>query len=300
MSLTNAAPSAEARPAPRELAAARVIAPRPARFGVPAGTPRYWFDGNAYMTHVMNALSLTFPEGERYFIASVRAVSAKVTEPALQRQVRGFSAQEGMHRREHASFNEWLRAQGLDVDRYYDEVARLLRVDEPRERELFRLAVTCALEHFTAILGEQWLTRDDIRGSAHPNVRPLWTWHALEELDHKSVAFDVYQAVGGPYSLRVSVMLGVSVTFLWKVGSIHARLMRADRQLDPRAWLAGIWRCWRPRGYFSTLLPAYLRYFKRGFHPWERDDSALVSHFERELDALASAEPPGSPLADST
>ncbi len=268
---------------PRTRAAAREIAPRPLKLNVPADTPRHWFDGDPYLTHVMNALSLTFPEGERLFIHAVRDAREHVKDPVLERQVRGFLAQESLHRREHDVFNAWLRTLGVDVDAYYREIEALLSVDEPRAPALVRLAVTCALEHFTAILAAQWLTRDDLRMRAHPNVRPLWTWHALEELDHKAVAFDVYRAAGGSYLLRVTIMLSVTVTFLLKVSSLHARLMRWDGQRSLGVWLRGFWRSWGPRGHFTALIPAYLRYFKPGFHPWENDDSALIAHFEREL-----------------
>ncbi len=269
-------------------AAARVIAPRQASFPVPEGTPRYWFDGDPFLTHVMNALSLTFPEGERLFIASVRACRELVRDPTLTAQVRGFLAQESLHRREHDVFNSWLRTLGLDVDAYYQEIAELLSVDTPRDSARVRLAVTCALEHFTAILAEQWLTRRDLRENAHPHVRALWTWHALEELDHKAVAFDVYRAAGGSYLLRVLVMASVSVAFLQKIASIHARLMAADGQSSPRIWARGLWRCWGIDGYFSSLLPAYLRYFKPSFHPWDQDDAALIARFEAELQLRAS------------
>jgi predicted metal-dependent hydrolase len=280
----------------RAATAGRAIVSRRARLTtLSSDTPRYWFNGDAYLTHVMNAFSLTFPEGERMFIVAVRAFSEQVKDPLLLRQVHGFLAQEAQHRREHAAFNDWLRALGVDVDRYYAEVAAVLRVDQPDGQRSARLAlkrrvqlaVTCALEHFTAILAELWLRRDDLRQLAHADVRPLWIWHSLEELEHKAVAFDVYLAVGGTYFARALAMIGATFVFLWKVGSIHTRLMCADRQHDPRVWLRGFWRCWGLGGYFSALFPAYLRYFKPGFHPWQHDDSWLVARFERELASLA-------------
>jgi uncharacterized protein len=272
----------------RALAATRSIAPRRLKFALSPDTPGFWFDGDPFMTHVMNALSLTFPEGERLFIVAVRAFAEQVRDPVLQRQVRGFLAQESLHRREHTAFNDWLRSLGVDVEGYYREIAELLQVDAAgAARDRAALAVTCALEHFTAIMAEQWLTRADLRLRAQPEVRALWTWHALEELDHKAVAFDVYEASGGSYTLRVLVMLGVTYGLLRKVSSLHARLMLADRQHDARVWLRGFWRCWGPRGYFTSLVPAYLRYFDPSFHPWQQDDAALVRKFERELALVA-------------
>lgn len=264
--------------------AEREIAPRDQKLAFAADTPRHWMGGDPYLSNLMNAFSLTFPEGERFFIAAVRAFRERVQDPQLQRQVRGFLAQESLHRREHDTFNAWLKTQGFDVDAYYAEIEELLEPKGPLSPPIVRLAITCALEHFTAMLAETWLRRPEERENADPAVRALWTWHALEELDHKAVAFDVYQAVGGTYALRCITMLSVTARFMAKVASLHYRLMRADGQhkkLD--VWLRGSWKCWGPGGYFSSLLPAYLRYFRPSFHPWEQDDSALVERFAREL-----------------
>jgi predicted metal-dependent hydrolase len=269
----------------RELPAggrARDIVPRLMDFDFAADTPRYWMNGDPYTTTLLNALSLTFPEGERFFVAAVRSLRHHARDPALARQVRGFLAQESMHRREHDAFNDWLRQGGVDVDRFYAEVAALLRQPEEKGNELVRLAVTCALEHFTAILAEEWLT-SGLADEAHPNVRSLWSWHAIEELDHKAVAYDVYQAAGGGYALRALTMITVSLAFLAKATEMHMRLLRAERKLDTRTLLRGVRKFWGPRGHFSRLLPAYLRYFKPSFHPWDRDDSALIARIEREL-----------------
>lgn len=275
---------------PSRTPGAREILPRAVAFPFPSDTPRYWFDGDPFLTHVMNALSLTFPEGERMFIHAVRALRDRVKDPLLEKQVRGFLAQESLHRREHDSFNDWLRSQGIDVDKYYGEIKARLRVDDPIGSKHWRLAVTCALEHFTAMLADEWLTREDLRSCAHENVRPLWTWHALEELDHKAVAFDVYQAADGTYALRVTSMVAITIAFVLTVGSLQVRLMAADKQLfNLKSWLRGGWRCWGPRGYFTALVPSYLRYFKRDFHPWEVDHSALIERFERELASARAA-----------
>jgi predicted metal-dependent hydrolase len=273
---------------------ARQIAPRPMRFDFAASTPRYWMAGDPFTTHLMNALSLTFPEGERFFVASVRALREHVKEPELESQVRGFLAQESLHRREHEAFNEFLRGVGVPVDEFYREIEGLLSAPEQGGSKRHRLAITCALEHFTAILAEHLLSSSALQAEAHPNVRPLWQWHALEELDHKSVAFDVYRAAGGSYPLRVLAMLVASVFFLAKVSEMQVRLMKRDGELgNLRSWARGIWKFWGPRGHFSGLVPAYLRYFHPRFHPWEKDDSALIARFEHELASYRATRPDG-------
>ena len=265
----------------------REILPRPMKFDFQANTPRYWMAGDPFTTHLMNALSLTFPEGERFFVASVRALREHAKDPALARQVRGFLAQESLHRREHEALNEFLRSVGVPVEEMYREIEALLEVPEHGGSARHRLAVTCALEHFTAILAERLLTSPELQNEAHENIRPLWLWHALEELDHKAVAFDVYQAAGGGYALRVFAMAMATVVFMAKVAEMQVRLMKRDGELgNLRSWARGVWKFWGPRGHFSSLIPAYLRYYHPRFHPWQKDDSELIARFERALAGL--------------
>ena len=118
----------------------------------------------------------------------------------------------------------------------------------------------------------------------------LWYWHALEELDHKAVAFDVYEAAGGGYVLRVFAMAMASVFFLAKVSEMQVRLMKRDGELgNVQSWARGLWKFWGPRGHFTRLIPAYLRYYHPRFHPWQQDDSALIARYERELAGLREA-----------
>src|SRR2546423_13806722 len=150
--------------------------------------PRDWCAGDAYQTTFMLALSLLFPEGERFFVESVKQHASCVTTDALRRDVAGFIGQEAMHGREHRAFNELIVAHGYTAAPKIDAaLGRLLRfvrrVLSPRSQ----LAVTCALEHFTAMLAEQLLASDKMRSNIDPSVRRLWIWHALEESEHKAV-----------------------------------------------------------------------------------------------------------------
>ena len=131
---------------------------------------------------------------------SVRALREHATDPALLEQVRGFLAQEALHSREHSALNQWLDQLGLPAARIEQAHRGAHRASAAASaRALDNLAVTCALEHFTAILAKLLLTEPSLRERFHPSMLPLWYWHAIEELDHKAVAFDVYQAADGDY-----------------------------------------------------------------------------------------------------
>ena len=241
--------------------------------------PRDWCHGDAYQTTFMNALSLLFPEGEKFFVDAVKQQKSKVTDPVLAAEVIGFIGQEAMHGKEHRAFNELIVAHGFTsaprVDRRLRGfLKRVRRVLSP----MSQLAVTCALEHFTAMLAEQLLSVERVRDELHPAVRPLWLWHALEESEHKAVAFDVYRAAGGGYTRRVALMLVTSVVFFAAQGLAHGRMM-VDRKIawKPWTWLRGISRMWIWPGYFIRLVPAYLSYFRPGFHPDDRDTRTLLA-----------------------
>ena len=243
-----------------------------------ADVPERWWGDDLFLSLFGDALSLVFPEGERFFVESVRRFKDDIDDPELRAAAIAFAGQEAMHGREHRAWNDLLVKKGLtDAPELEAQVKRLLdtgrRVLSPRAQ----LAVTCALEHFTASMAEQLMEIEDDRHDIHPKMRPLWLWHAVEESEHKAVAFDVYQAVGGTYGLRVAIMLLTTALFLGKMSHIHVRFLARKKTLwNARAWAHGIDHLWRDPGMFRKLVPAYLDYFRPGFHPNDRDADALL------------------------
>jgi predicted metal-dependent hydrolase len=248
------------------------------RFALDASVPRHWHGGRKSVTTFFDALSTFFPAGERFFIASVRAYRSRVTDERLLEDVRAFSGQEGVHGREHDRYNELLRERGYPVDELERGVEALLgRVTRAIPRRS-RLAATCALEHFTAVMGHLLLGDARCLEGADPTMAALWRWHAVEENEHKSVAFDVYRAAGGTYSERVVVMAAASVVFWAKVLEHQARMMSADgTALSPREWLALGRFLFVDPGVMRRMLGLYLRYYRPGFHPSEIDSTALLA-----------------------
>lgn len=246
---------------------------------------RDWCQGDPFQTTFLNALSLLFPEGERFFVESVKQHKAAVTTPALAAAVKGFIGQEAMHSKEHRAFNELMVSHGYaeapEIERRLRGFLKLVRkVLSPKSQ----LAATCALEHFTAMLAEALLRDSRMRDELDPAVRGLWLWHALEEAEHKAVAFDVYRAAGGGDARRAAVMLLTTAVFFTVQMLVHARLM-ATRQIlwKPWTWLRGMGRMLVSPGYFTRLVPAYLAYFRPGFHPDDRDTRELLAVWEAEL-----------------
>lgn len=263
-----------------------LIPRRDVDFGIaPASVPRDWSNEDAYETTFLNALSLLFPEGERFFVESVKQQKDKVTDPELQREIAGFIGQEAMHGKEHRAFNELLVHHGFaEAPEIEARLRRFLKMVRRTLSPMSQLAVTCALEHFTAMLAERLLADGSMRDQMHPAVQPLWLWHALEESEHKTVAFDVYVTAGGGYVRRASLMLLTTLVFFAAQAIVHARLMATRKILwKPWTWLRGISRMWIYPGFFTRLVPAYLAYFRAGFHPSDRDTRALLASWEATL-----------------
>jgi predicted metal-dependent hydrolase len=232
---------------------------------------RYWFGGDPYQSHLCHALSLTFPDGERFFMDAVRHYLDRVESPALRHEISRFLAQEAAHGKAHDAFNDWVKKLGLDADWVVREIQKNLARGRTRP-PLVQLAATAALEHFTAILAELMFSNEELREQMDPEMRRLWMWHAIEETEHKSVAFDTYEAVGGTYRIRAMVMAFTTVNFLMNVARFQAHLIKSDPAGVPlaRTMLRGWFRLWVYPGVFLPLIPAYLDYFRPGFHPWQR------------------------------
>ena len=270
-------------PTPADL----TITPRDLKVDRNTRNARWWHGGDPVATAYFNALSAAFPQGETFFIESVRRYRDSVHEP-LRQQIAAFVQQEAMHTREHVVFNKLLRTAGYDLTAIDAEVRR--RVDEARGRpHVVQLALTVALEHFTAIMAYSLLTeREPLPGAPEEIVR-LWQWHAIEEIEHKAVAYDTFLAVTQNMSglkrwlLRCHVMGLVSVQFWYSNFQRMADFFRQDGINTPRTW----WRVAKyllvKPGMMRRIFWDYLRFFGPGFHPWHRDDRKLIARIETQL-----------------
>ena len=145
----------------------------------------------------------------------MRHYADRITDPELSAQVAGFIGQEVTHGREHRALNERLQQMGYPTRRVDRMVRFDLRQAERRLGPRVCLAITAALEHYTATLAETLLIKPEAQALLGQNeVRSMLLWHALEESEHKSVAFDVYRAVGGSERMRIRVMRAMTVSFL--------------------------------------------------------------------------------------
>jgi predicted metal-dependent hydrolase len=272
------------------------IVRRDLRFDLSDCDLRTWHPEGLHVAHFFNALSIFFPEGEKFFIDSVRHFRDRIRSPKLEHDVKGFVAQEATHSREHRRYNEALAAAGLPVERLEAGVkAHLAFVRKHRSPEE-ALAATIALEHFTAIMADLLLSEDGILKGADPRMAAVWRWHAIEETEHKAVAYDVYQEALGSgraaYARRVIVMLLTTVDFWLRVFRYHFALVRADGAArDVRGWWQLFRFLWISPGGMRQLVRPWLDYFRRDFHPWQHDNFHYVQSWTAAYAGAGSATP---------
>ena len=243
-------------------------------FGLDGDIPKYWFGGDAFKTRFFDAMSTIFPEGERFFISCVRDFRDQVTDPQLQLEIKDFIRQEGQHGIIHNQFNERLKAQGIDVDMLERIETKLLfgimRKYVPKKHTL---AVTAASEHMTAIMAHSFFERKEVLQHSDPRMRAMYAWHAMEEIEHKAVAFDVMQKVAKVwYPRRVLAMLEVTLGFTIHSLLVTRYMLKVDgfsRWQRTRMWAKGLWWLYGPGGLFSSIAGHYFQYFKPGYHPWK-------------------------------
>lgn len=249
--------------------------------------PKYFAaDGDIVMSHVLAVLSSVFPDGEDYFVRSVRAVQDRIDDPRLRQEVDGFIGQESMHGREHRALNDKLAELGYPT-RAIGAYVRLLTSLRGRFQSVrSNLGYTAALEHYTATLAGTLLEDPAARAEIdHEGVRYLLMWHALEEAEHKAVAFDVFRHVGGSERTRLATMWMTHLTFVLETSIWTAISIVRDREArrQPMRVARGLWRLRRSPFASPQRARQLFEYHRRGFHPNDRDTTELIERWRAEL-----------------
>lgn len=245
---------------------------------------RYWHNDDPVMTHFFNAMQATFPQGERFFIDSARDACAAIGEqnldPQLRKDVKDFIRQEAIHGKAHDDWNAVLIAMGYPYMKEFDEDIEKDRTWARKKiGAKWRISMTAAAEHMTASFARMLLhKRPDLIDNTASPVRELLLWHALEEVEHKAVCFDLFQQLDGSYRLRATGMVFAFVDFLRHIYERQVYLLKQDGLWTLRNRIKLLTQVWGPGGIVASLAPYLLEYFKPDFHPWDTDERPL---FER-------------------
>jgi len=269
------------------------ITPRNIRFMQALPQAATWLGGDVVATAVFNALSLTFPDGERMFMDAVRAYKPRLQGQLLQ-DANNFIAQEAIHTREHVSLNKVMDGGHYPLEKIRAHIKVQIDLAE-KLGTMTQLAATITLEHFTALLGDSLLRDTKLMDGAPEDVRRLWQWHAIEETEHKAVAFDVFNEVTKDmsgwrrYLIRLQAMIFTTIDFNMHITYYAALLLQADGMGKLKSFATVLWFLFGKPGFFRTGMRGYWSWYKPGFHPWQHDNRALVADMLADLDARTAA-----------
>lgn len=238
--------------------------------------PAHWLGGSVFKTHLCNSFTLLFPHGEKFFIRSVQKFIPQIKDEKLKHEVKLFIRQEAQHAIEHEKFFNILREQGHDVDKILllveDVISKFI---EKHASPKTCLALTAGFEHLTALLSEIAL-KDDFFSEAHPELKALFEWHALEELEHRSVAYDVLQAADPNFIHRVAGLLGAYLIFSGLSGFVTGKLLLKDKALfKNKTFIEALDVFILDQKLLPKALSIFGRYLLPGFHPSQYEISEI-------------------------
>lgn len=255
--------------------------------------PRFWFGGDPFRTRMFDALSLTFPDGERYFIECVRLFKDQINDPDLQQRVADFIRQEAQHGIAHDKMNQVMREQGMPVDQFISVMKKMFKFELTKRSPQYNIAMTAAAEHLTALMAETFYSQKETLQDAHPYVRALLAWHAIEEMEHRDVAFDVMKQVGNvPETTRKFALVFTTVLMLnftiYRANIMlkhdgFSRLERLKMTAKSLPWFIG------KKGMLTAMKDQYLDWFKADFHPSQHP---VIAQYQTWVDTLEATQDP--------
>jgi uncharacterized protein len=259
---------------------------------------RHWLGGDPYATAFFNALSAVFPRGEAFMIESLRPWQNQLPLK-LAEDVKDFIQQEAAHSREHAGMNRALIRAGYDIEPLDNAIRQFVEFFS-KTSPLTKLGATMCIEHITAIVAAEMIADHRHLEGSDPDMRTLWLWHGIEEIEHKAVAFDVWMYATRDWSpfrrwiTRSAMATAVSISFFINRTRGQVELMRQDGVGWKRALPRLLHYGFAKGGIGRRVMRPWARFLKPGFHPWQIDDHALIARGE----ALIAALKPAPTVAD--
>ena len=258
-----------------------------------ADVPRYWFAGDPFLTRMFDALSLTFPDGERYFIQSVRLFRDQIQDPDLKQRVADFIRQEAQHGIAHDKMNQIMKDQGMPVDQFIQRLNKVFKFELKYRSPQYNIAMTAAAEHLTALMAETFYGEKETLQDAHPYVRALFAWHAIEEMEHRDVAFDVMQQVGNVPEVTRKMALVLTTGLMFGFTLYRANVMlRCDgfnRTQRLKMNVRGLQWLFGKQGKLRKMQSQYRDWFKPDFHPSQHP---IIAQYDVWLETLAQTGDP--------
>lgn len=265
-----------------------MLKPRKMGFVVDKPISRYWAAGDPVKTHFLNAVSAILPQGEDFFIKKLRKNMQRIDDPELLAMCRKFCGQEGHHAREHRTFNQYLVDQGYTqlprLDKWLVAYIDFMSSISDDDTDLAFVANT---EHMTAVMGHVLLRDANQWLEDHNVVSSLLFWHVVEEVEHKAVAYDIYDNISGNYWKRVLWMPIVVGTVSTSILANQLYMLHVDGELKkPKTWPKLLEFYLAKGGVMQEIFnKEFWRYMLPSYHPWQLDDRHLIKKWEDRYEA---------------
>lgn len=242
--------------------------------------PEFWFKDNAFLTLFFTGFSANLPEGEAQFIHSVRLFQNKITDPVLQAQVRAFIGQEAHHSKEHDTLNQCMKRKGYPLHKIENRMRGMNKWMQKNQSPAKQLAGTVCGEHITALMADFFLSKHpELFDEMAPELAHIWAWHAIEETEHKGVAFDVYDQLVGDRNLLRRTMVEITL-FFFTLNTLQALAMmpRTGQLLNVKMWR----EAWGVLGKMGrSSLKEYFDFYRKDYHPWQHDNRSALAVAKR-------------------
>lgn len=226
---------------------------------------KYWFDDNPSLTHFMSALSVLFPDGERFFMKSMNAYRNQLPDYFID-ELNEFCLQEANHGRVHNKLNSLLDSKNLlklekNTKRALELASKILNKKQ-------QLALTICLEHITMLMGEQLMNRHDLTIRMESDAKDIWLYHSAEEVEHGHVAFNIYKYVNGNYITRAVLMPPATIALIYIILMNWKYIMKKDKK-GYKNIFSTVYTLIGKDGFITNMIPEYLKWFKPNYHPSE-------------------------------
>jgi predicted metal-dependent hydrolase len=253
--------------------------------------PQFSIENNSLISTFFYSLSAMFPEGERFFIHAVRHYQSAITDPKMLEDIRGFIGQEAHHGRCHDDLNNAIEKLGIPMSMVTDNMVSRVTMLKTRFGPERQLALTVAMEHFTASLAEFILENPEVLDNAPETFRSMMLWHSVEEIEHKAVAFDVFRLQVNDEFMRRRVMVIAMITIFSRIAFFQVRMLWKTKHMpNIKEWIGATRFFWGKKGILRANSKGMKKFFQRNFHPNDIDQSALIEGWEKRFPDVAAQE----------
>lgn len=225
--------------------------------------PLNWIYKDRFASHAISGLSYYLISGEFAMCRICNEARPYISDPKLREDVTNFIKQEATHARAHGKhLSEYMERHGITgaltnrvskqvLERIFTKRPFGMTLPKPLHKPWFMVSagIFAAFEHYTTGLGVYLLNelKWQQNGCSEPMAELLY-WHACEEIEHRTVMYDVFYALGGNYPLRVVLMAGVMPVMLAAMVASIADINHLDDEVEKHRkmpWRLGFWRDWQ-------------------------------------------------------